>query len=131
MVAVATGDGFDAQERLQIDKAVRAAETICRYEFSVYVGPSEADSRGFAERLHAALVAPDRSILVMVDPAARVLEVVTGKQVRGELTDHEVSLAVVEMQSHFAAGNLVDGIVRGVTMLASYAHKPRTLHARR
>lgn len=124
-----TGDGFEAHEKLQVDKAIRSAETICRYEFSVYVGPSEADSRGFAERLHSTLVAPDRSVLIMVDPAARVLEVVTGKQARCELTDHEVSLAVVEMQSHFAEGDLVDGLVRGITMLASYAHKPRTLHA--
>ena len=33
-----------------------------------------------AERLHAALTAPERSILVLVDPSARILEIVTGAE---------------------------------------------------
>lgn len=124
-----TGDGFDSSERLQIDKAIRAAETICRYEFSVYVGPADDEPRAFAERLHATLVAPDRSVMVMVDPAARVIEVVTGREARCELGDNEVRLAIIEMQSHFVEGDLVGGLVRGITMLAAYARKPRTLHS--
>ena len=43
------GDGFTAAQRQQIDKAIRAGETVCRYEFSVYVGPAEGgDPRAFA-----------------------------------------------------------------------------------
>src|SRR4051794_2472792 len=91
------GDGFTASQRHQIDKAIRGAETVCRYEFSVYVGPAEGDPREFAERLHGALVAPDRSVLIMVDPVAHALEVVTGAEARRELEDHEVRLAVAEM----------------------------------
>ena len=67
---MAGGDAFSPAQRHEIDKAIRDAETLCRYEFSVYVGRSEGESRPFAERLHAALVAPDRSVLVLVDPAA-------------------------------------------------------------
>ena len=122
------GDGFTAGQRHQIDKAIRSAETMCRYEFSVYVGPSEGDSREFAERLHRALVAPDRSVLIMVDPTARVLEVVTGAETRRELEDHEVRLAVAEMQSELAVGDLCSALVRGIHMLAAYARKPPTLH---
>jgi uncharacterized membrane protein YgcG len=123
------GDGFTAGERQQIDKAIRDGETTCRYEFSVYVGKAEGEPRAFAERLHSALVAPSRSVLVMVDPVGRSIEVVTGEESKRELEDHEVRLAVVEMQSDFAHGNLVGGIVRGINMLAAYARKPRTLHA--
>ena len=123
-----SGDGFTSAQRLQIDKAIRDAETVCRLEFSVYVGPSEGEPREFAERLHTALVAPDRSVLLMVDPSARVLEVVTGVEARRELEDHEVRLAVIEMQSQFALGDLAGGLVRGIHMLAGYAHKPPTLH---
>jgi hypothetical protein len=122
------GDGFTPSQRASIDKAIRDAEIVCRYEFSVYVGSAEGDPRRFAARLHDALVAPDRSVLVMVDPAARVVDVVTGAGVRRELDDQEVRLAVVEMQSQFALGDLCGGIVRGINMLASYARKPRTLH---
>jgi hypothetical protein len=126
---VPAGDGFTSGERQQIDKAIRSAETICRYEFSVYVGPAEGDSRSFAERLHGALVAPDRSVLIMVDPVHRVLEVVTGAEVRRDLEDGEVRLSVVEMQSQLALGDLAGAIVRGINMLAAYARKPPTLHA--
>jgi hypothetical protein len=126
---VPAGDGFTAAERQQIDKAIRDGETICRYEFSVYVGKADGDPRTFAERLHSALVAPSHSVLLMVDPVNKAIEVVTGTEARRELEDHEVRLAVIEMQSDFAHGELVGGIVRGINMLAAYARKPRTLHA--
>ena len=123
------GDGFSPAQRQRIDRAIREAETICRYEFSVYVGAAEGEPRAFAERLHSALVAPDRSVLVMVDPAGRTLEIVTGAEARRELEDHEVALAVAEMQTHFVHDDLCAGIVRGIGMLAEHARKPPTLHA--
>jgi hypothetical protein len=126
---VASGDGFSADQRYEIDRAIRAAETISRYEFSVYVGAADGEAGPFAERLHASLVAPARSVLIMVDPAARLLEVVTGSVVRRDLPDDAVRLAVVAMQSAFGQGDLVGGIRRGLAQLAEAARKPATLHA--
>ena len=123
------GDGFSPAQRQRIDRAIREAETVCRYEFSVYVGAAEGEPRAFAERLHSALVAPDRSVLLMVDPARRTLEVVTGAEARRELEDPEVALAVAEMQTHFVHDDLCAGIVRGIGMLAEHARKPPTLHS--
>lgn len=123
------GEFFSQSDRYEIDKAIRDAETVCRFEFSVFVGSSEGEARPFAERLHAVLAAPDRSVLVMVDPAARIVEVVTGSKVRRVLDDSEVQLAVLTMQSAFAAGDLVGGITQGVLMLAEHARRPRMLHA--
>lgn len=123
------GDAFTASERHEIDTAIRDAETVCRYEFSVFVGASEGETGPFANRLHAALTAPDRSVLVMVDPAARILEIVTGAEVRRDLDDGEVGLAALSMQTAFAAGDLVGGIRQGVLMLAQHARRPRMLHA--
>ncbi|QIK65753.1 TPM domain-containing protein [Nocardioides sp. HDW12B] len=123
-----SSDGFTAAERQQIDRAMRDAETVCRFEFSVFVGPTEGPSREYAERLHAALVAPDRSILLLIDPAARVLEIVTGSVARLELEDKEVRLTVVEMQSQLAHDDLVGAITRGIDRLAQQARKPRSLH---
>ncbi len=128
MGLVPTGKGFTAAERQEIDKAIRDAELICRYEFSVFVGPAEVDPRLYAERLHSALAVPDKSVMVVVDPAARVVEVVTGAEARRELEDHEVKLGVLQMQTAFAAGDLVGGIKSGVLMLAEHARKPETLH---
>lgn len=125
---MAGGESFSAAERHEIDKAIRDAETLCRYEFSVFVGRADGESRPFAERLHSALVNPSRSILVMVDPSAKLLEIVTGSEVRRDLDDAEVRLATLTMQSAFAAGDLVGGITRGVFQLAEHARRPELRH---
>ena len=125
---MATGDAFTAGQRAEIDKAIRDAETLSRLEFSVYVGRSEGETRPFAERLHATLAAPTRSVLVLVDPAAKLLEVVTGTEARRVLDDAEVRLAVLTMESAFAAGDLVGGISRGLLQLAEHARSPRLRH---
>lgn len=119
---------FSAGDRYEIDRTIRAAEQASRCEFSVFVGSADGEPSAFAGRLHAALVAPARSILIMVDPNARALEVVTGAHVRRHLTDREVELAVLEMQSAFAEGDLVVGLKRGISMLADHARAPQTLH---
>jgi hypothetical protein len=126
---VASGEGFSADQRYEIDRAIRAAETVSRYEFSVYVGAADGEAGPFAQRLHAALVAPARSVLIMVDPAARQLQVVTGSVVRRDLPDDAVRLAAVAMESAFAHGDLVGGIRRGLAQLAEAARQPATLHA--
>jgi hypothetical protein len=125
---VPAGDAFSAAQKHEIDKAIRDAETMCRYEFSVYVGASDGETRPFAERLHATLVAPSRSVLVLVDPAARIVEIVTGSEALRDLDDAEVKLAALSMQTAFAAGDLVGGITAGVLQLAEHARRPTLLH---
>jgi len=120
---------FNSVERFQIDEAIRGAEQVSRFEFSVFVGRSGADPRAFATQLHNSLVAPSRSILIMLDPASRVLEIVTGGAVRRNITDQEVELTTLQMQSSFANGDLVGGLRRGIQMLADHARAPETLHA--
>ena len=129
MAQVAAGESFSRSEQVALDEAIRRAEQSCRVEFSVFVGSAEGESRAFATRLHNSLVTPARSILVMVDPAARALEIVTGGHVRRTLTDSEVELAALQMQSLFAQGDLVDGLICGIAMLAEHARPQNTLHA--
>lgn len=122
-------DELNARERTEVDRAIRAAEQSCRFEFSVFIGQAVGDSRGYAERLHASLVVPHRSVLVMVDPIGRSIEVVTGLDVRRTLTDREVELAVLAMGSAFAERDFVGGLTRGIAMLAEHARPQHTLHA--
>ena len=127
---MAAGELLSEGDRLALDRAIRLAEQACRFEFSVYLGPVEGDdSRAWATRLHNRLVAPARSVLVLVDPRRRVTEVVTGGDVRRHLTDGEVELAVLAMSSEFATGNLLAGLQRGLAMLAEHARPQQTLHA--
>jgi hypothetical protein len=129
VVQVPAGEAFSPTERRDIDRALRRAETVCRYEFSVFVGAAEGETGPFARRLHAALTAPDRSVLIMVDPSAGIVEVVTGAEVRRDLDDAQVELAVLSMKTAFAVGDLAGGIVRGLHELAEHARRPRMLHA--
>lgn len=127
---MAAGELLGEADRLALDKAIRRAEQSCRFEFSVYLGPAEGDdTRAWATRLHNRLVAPARSVLILVDPRRRVIEVVTGGDVRLHLSDAEVELAVLAMSSEFAAGNLLAGLQRGIAMLADHARPQNTLHA--
>lgn len=104
-----------------LDAAIRTAEQACRAEISVYVGESDGTPRDFATSLHNTLVAPARSILIMVDPKRRVVEIVTGGHVRRTLTDAEAALAVEEMTSSCAEDDLAGGLIRGVRLLGEHA----------
>jgi len=101
-------------EQARLDSAIRTAEQACRAEISVYIGAADGDIRDFATSLHNTLVLPARSILVMVDPDRRAVEIVTGGQVRRTLTDERTAAVVEEMTRYFIEGDLAGGLVAGV-----------------
>jgi uncharacterized membrane protein YgcG len=119
---VRVGDAhFDNPERLAITSAIRKAEVASRIEFSVFVGNSEGEPHAFATQLHNSLVAPSRTIVIMVDPERRALEIVTGGWVRERIGDAEVQAVAEEMAARFAEAGLAVGIVRGIELLAQKA----------
>ena len=95
------GEAFTEDQRREIEKAIRDADRISGLEFSVHVGPSDGDSRRYAEALHAALPHPATSVLVHVDPVQRTLEIVTGSSAQYGLSNQQVALASLTMQSAF------------------------------
>ncbi len=122
------GELLTPTDRAGIERAVRNAEVSCGFAFSVYVGSADGEVREHAERLHSQLADPSRSVLVLVDPVARQLEIVTGWTVRRQLDDAEVGLAALSMQTAFAAGDFAGGIATGVQQLADHARRPPMLH---
>lgn len=129
MAQVAGGDHFTQRDRRLIDATIRSAEQLSRFEFSVYVGPARGEPRPYATQLHNSLTVPSRSVLIMVDPEERVLEVVTGGGVRALVDDAQVLEVVSSMLDAFRAGDLVGGIQRGVARLAEGAQATRALPA--
>lgn len=125
---VSAGEAFTPFQRDEIAKAVRDAEKLSGWTFSVHVGPSDGDPRQRAERLHAALADPANSILIHVDPQVRSLEIVTGSAVRTQLGNRQAALAAIAMQSAFAVGDLTRGLLAGLQLLAELARPPATLH---
>lgn len=127
-VPVPAGEAFTPAQSSDIAKAIMQAERASGFVFSVYVGAADTDARSFAERLHGELSDSARSVLVMVDPVGRQLEVVTGSVVRRTLTNRQSALAAITMQAAFATGDLVRGIQGGLQQLAANARAPQLLH---
>lgn len=123
------GDAFTEGQRRELDHAIATARELSGLAFSVYVGASDAvGPRRHAERLHASLADPADSVLILVDPAAHQLEIVTGSHARTKVSDGESKLVALSMQASFAAGDLVGGLTAGIQQLAEHAREPRTLH---
>jgi uncharacterized membrane protein YgcG len=125
---VPPGEAFTEDQRRDIDKVVDDAARISGREFSVFVGASSGDVRGAAEAMHRSLPRPGNSILIYVDPTQRAMEIVTGASVKRTLSNGQVALAAITMQSAFAAGDLVRGLRAGIVQLAELATPVTSLH---
>lgn len=124
---MAGGDIFTSAQRVAVSNAIHRAELRSRMEISVFVGPSEGDDpRAFATQLHNSLIAPTRTIVVMVDPGKRALEIVTGGWCRSRISDDEVQATAETMKAAFAEGDLVGGLTDGIARLAEQAHAHAT-----
>ena len=71
----------------------------------------------------------DRAVVILIDPAQRRLEILTGGTAARYLDDRATALGAMSMTSSFTAGDLAGGIVAGLHTLAEHARHPRTLHA--
>jgi uncharacterized membrane protein YgcG len=112
-----------------ISRAVRQAREQTGLDFSVYIGAADGHVRPFAERLLVDSGAGASGVLVLVDPAGRQLEIVTGSQARKRIDDRSCALASLSMTTAFSGGDLAGGIVDGLRMLAQAGTKPKILHA--
>jgi uncharacterized membrane protein YgcG len=113
------GEPFSDGQVREISRACSTAGAETGLNFSVYIGAAEGDVRDHAERLHSALGSKaSRSVLLLVAPQDRQLEIVTGKESSRRLSDRACALAALSMTTSFAGGDLVGGVLTGLRMLA-------------
>jgi uncharacterized membrane protein YgcG len=127
-VPARVGDAFTPSQVQDIERAIADADRVSGATFSVYVGRSDGEPRLFAEGLHRQLADPERSVLILVDPTIRQLEIVTGAVVGRTLDNRQAALAAITMQTAFAAGDLFRGLLNGLQQLAGHARTAHTLH---
>jgi uncharacterized membrane protein YgcG len=111
-----------------ITRTIREISTESGVQFSVFVGEPEGDPTRYADLLHRALPDPRRSVLILVAPNARRVEIATGTAVSHRLTDRDCALAALSMSSSFSGGDLAGGIVTGLRMLAERVRPSRHAH---
>lgn len=122
------GETFTVDQRRAIDRAIREAEEGSGLDFCVRIGGVEGEPGTVAHQLHLRMPDPSRSVVVVVDPAERAIEIVTGSIAQRSLSDSECGLAALAMQGSFTAGDIAGGVVSGLQQLGEHARAPRTLH---
>jgi uncharacterized membrane protein YgcG len=126
---VPSGEAFTNDQTRDIERVVETANAETGLRFSVYIGGAEGDIRDAAEKLHATFGADaTNTVLVMVSPGDRLLEIVTGEASARRLSDRACALAALSMTTSFAGGDLAGGILTGVRMLAEAAGRPLPAH---
>lgn len=115
-------EGFAQREINEMARAADAAGERCGLRFSVFVGQAEGDPATYAERLLAGLgTDAARAALVLVDPQARRVEIITGTQAKQQIDDRACRMATLAMTPSLAEGNLVDAVVTGLRVLGDAA----------
>jgi hypothetical protein len=125
---VFAGETFTVDQRRGIDRAIREAETGSGLAFCVRVGGVEGEPRAVATSLLQRMPDPARSVVLVVDPSERAIEIVTGSIAQHSLSDSACGLAALAMQGSFQAGDMAGGLISGIRQLGEHARAPRTLH---
>src|SRR5690606_10244338 len=107
---------FSPSELSRVDEALGIASRTTGLEFAIYLGALGEDTRRPADAIHAYL-----GVLVAVSPGQRQLEIVTGEEAHRRIPDRNCQLAAMSMVASFKEGELVDGLVSGLQMLADAA----------
>lgn len=124
---VPAGEALSPKQRADLQHMLTVAQEQSGLAFSLHLGPWEGAREG-AERMHAALPDPQRSVLVAVDPTSRSLEIVTGRLARIALDDRSCGLAALSMTSSFSAGDLFGGLHDGLAVLGEHGRRGRVEH---
>jgi hypothetical protein len=113
---------FSPSELSRVDEALGIASRTTGLEFAIYLGDLGEDTRKTAEEIHASLGGrASIGVLVAVSPGQRQLEIVTGEEAHRRIPDRNCQLAAMSMVASFKEGELVDGLVSGLQMLADAA----------
>ncbi|HVX68200.1 MAG TPA: DUF5130 family protein [Mycobacteriales bacterium] len=125
MAPVPSGEAFTNEQQSDIERVTALANAETGLRFSVYVGEVDGDIRDAAEARHAAFGAEASwTVMILISPDDRLLEIVTGEAAARRLSDRACALAALSMTTSFAGGDLAGGIVTGVRMLAEAAGHP-------
>lgn len=108
-----------------LDDVLIEAERVTGLRFTAYIGNLGTDTRATAETLLTSLGAEAPiAVLVAVSPGQRVVEVVTGGEAARRISDRASRLAVLAVSSACGLGEVANGLVNGLRILADQAGTP-------
>lgn len=110
---------FSDPERLALDNALTEATRATGVRFTVFIGDLGGDPASDVDALFATTPDAAESVLIAVFPNARAIEVRSGRAVADRANDRVCQLGVTAASSSFRQGQLIDGLVSAVRVMAA------------
>lgn len=110
---------FNDTERLTMDNVLTEATRSTKVRFNVYIGDLGEDPAAGADALFPGTPEAARSVLIAVSPGDRAIEVRSGHEVSDRANDRVCQLGVTAALSSFRQGELIDGLVSAVRVMAA------------
>ncbi len=110
--------------RRDLTRSVKLAREISGLAFGVYIGEL-AQGRESAIARHAQLPVAESAVLIAVDPDARTIDIVTGKEAHISLDDRSCDFATLAFASCARAGDIVGGVREALIVMAEHARAPK------
>jgi hypothetical protein len=113
---------LDRSDLELLDDVLIEAERVTGLRFTAYIGDLGSDTRAIAESmLHSLGAEAPVAVLLAVSPGQRIVEVVTGGEAARRITDRAARLAVLSVTSACSLGEVANGLVNGLRILADQA----------
>ncbi|WP_227999191.1 DUF5130 domain-containing protein [Nocardia australiensis] len=110
---------FSDVERLIMDNTLTEATRATKVRFNVYFGDLGADPATGVDAIFPVTPEAARSVLIAVSPNSRAIEVRSGSEVADRANDRVCQLGVTAALSSFRQGQLIDGVVSAVRVMAA------------
>ncbi|QXN95418.1 DUF5130 domain-containing protein [Nocardia iowensis] len=110
---------FSDEERLAMDNVLTEATRATKVRFNVYIGDLGTDPAAGADAIFPTTPDATRSVLIAVSPNDKAIEVRSGREVADRANDRVCQLGVTAALSSFRQGQLIDGLVSAVRVMAA------------
>jgi hypothetical protein len=110
---------FSDPERLLLDNTLTEATRATKVRFNIYIGDLRPDPESGVDALFPATPEAARSVLIAVSPNDRAVEVRSGRDIADRVNDRVCQLGVTAALSSLRQGELVDGLVSALKVMAA------------
>ncbi|WP_280268761.1 DUF5130 domain-containing protein [Nocardia wallacei] len=115
---------FSDTERLIMDNTLTEATRATKVRFNVFIGDLRPEPASGADAIFPSTPEAERSVLIAVSPNDRAVEVRSGREVADRVNDRICQLGVTAALSSMRQGDLIDGLVSAVRVMAAAIGRP-------
>ncbi|MFC3966329.1 DUF5130 family protein [Nocardia jiangsuensis] len=110
---------FSDHELVALDNALIEATRATGVRFTVFIGDLGGAPAAGADALFPTVPDAERAVLIAVSPNDRAIEVRSGHAIEDRANDRVCQLGVTAASSSFRQGQLIDGLVSAVRVMAA------------